>query len=193
MLITGTPGTGKTTLAAQIAEATGLRHLCVGDMVRSAELPLNFIPRRPALRSFRRLPRGVRTEQSTRGWASRERSAMPYTPCTRAARTRVPKHRANRVLLLALRGQIKEKKYHAGKDEEFDSYVLDEPSEDAVSAPRRTPAARAAVAAAAAAASEVSEAAAASALPPTLAGDSAGIATAVARALTRCMHGLIGS
>lgn len=36
ILITGTPGTGKTTTAALAAEATGLRHINVGDVVKAA-------------------------------------------------------------------------------------------------------------------------------------------------------------
>ncbi|CAM9601746.1 unnamed protein product [Ectocarpus sp. 4 AP-2014] len=34
VLITGTPGTGKTCTSQQIAERTGLRHINVGDLVR---------------------------------------------------------------------------------------------------------------------------------------------------------------
>ncbi|GAB5037378.1 transcription initiation factor tfiid subunit 9 adenylate partial [Nannochloropsis oceanica] len=37
ILITGTPGTGKTTTARSIAEATGLSHLNVGDLVKEAK------------------------------------------------------------------------------------------------------------------------------------------------------------
>lgn len=38
VLITGTPGTGKTTLAQQVAEATGLKHVNIGDLVRQEQL-----------------------------------------------------------------------------------------------------------------------------------------------------------
>lgn len=38
VLITGTPGTGKTTLAQQVAEQTGLRHVNIGDLVKSQQL-----------------------------------------------------------------------------------------------------------------------------------------------------------
>lgn len=38
ILVTGTPGTGKTTACGMIAEATGLRHLNVGDLVKAEEL-----------------------------------------------------------------------------------------------------------------------------------------------------------
>ena len=34
ILVTGTPGTGKTTLCSELAERLGLRHLQVGDIVR---------------------------------------------------------------------------------------------------------------------------------------------------------------
>ena len=33
ILVTGSPGTGKTTTAAMIAEKTGLKHINVGDLV----------------------------------------------------------------------------------------------------------------------------------------------------------------
>lgn len=38
MLITGTPGTGKTTLASQVAAATGLKHFNIGDLVKAEQL-----------------------------------------------------------------------------------------------------------------------------------------------------------
>ncbi|KAK9844114.1 hypothetical protein WJX81_004783 [Elliptochloris bilobata] len=38
ILITGTPGTGKTTTAELIAEQTGLRHINVGELVKSQQL-----------------------------------------------------------------------------------------------------------------------------------------------------------
>ena len=38
ILITGTPGTGKTATAAMVAEATNLRHINVGDWVKKQEL-----------------------------------------------------------------------------------------------------------------------------------------------------------
>jgi adenylate kinase len=38
ILITGTPGTGKTTTSEQVAAATGLRHINVGDWVKEKEL-----------------------------------------------------------------------------------------------------------------------------------------------------------
>ncbi|GJP37850.1 hypothetical protein CLOM_g23888 [Closterium sp. NIES-68] len=38
VLITGTPGTGKTSTSQLVAEATGLRHVNVGDVVRQKEL-----------------------------------------------------------------------------------------------------------------------------------------------------------
>jgi adenylate kinase len=38
ILVTGTPGTGKTTTCELIASATGLRHLNVGEMVKAQEL-----------------------------------------------------------------------------------------------------------------------------------------------------------
>ena len=34
VLITGTPGTGKTTTAEQVAAKLGLRHLNVGDLIK---------------------------------------------------------------------------------------------------------------------------------------------------------------
>ena len=38
ILITGTPGTGKTTLAAAVAAASGLTHIDVGTAIREQEL-----------------------------------------------------------------------------------------------------------------------------------------------------------
>ncbi|KAJ9506654.1 AAA domain-containing protein [Haematococcus lacustris] len=38
ILITGTPGTGKTSTAAQVAALSGLRHICVGDWVKEHSL-----------------------------------------------------------------------------------------------------------------------------------------------------------
>ena len=38
VLVTGTPGTGKTTLCEQVAAATGLRHVNIGDLVKEQQL-----------------------------------------------------------------------------------------------------------------------------------------------------------
>lgn len=38
ILITGTPGTGKTTMASALAEATQLRHINVGELVKQKNL-----------------------------------------------------------------------------------------------------------------------------------------------------------
>lgn len=38
ILVTGTPGTGKTTMATALAEATQLRHVNVGELVRQKNL-----------------------------------------------------------------------------------------------------------------------------------------------------------
>lgn len=38
ILVTGTPGTGKTTTSSALAEATHLRHINVGDLVREKNL-----------------------------------------------------------------------------------------------------------------------------------------------------------
>ncbi|KAH6811025.1 P-loop containing nucleoside triphosphate hydrolases superfamily protein, partial [Perilla frutescens var. frutescens] len=38
ILITGTPGTGKTTTSAALAEATGFRHINIGDLVKEKSL-----------------------------------------------------------------------------------------------------------------------------------------------------------
>lgn len=38
VLISGTPGTGKTTTCELLAEATGMRHINVGDLVKREEL-----------------------------------------------------------------------------------------------------------------------------------------------------------
>lgn len=38
ILITGTPGTGKTSLSAQVAAETGFRHINVGDWVKEKSL-----------------------------------------------------------------------------------------------------------------------------------------------------------
>lgn len=38
ILITGTPGTGKTTMASALAEATQLRHVNIGDLVKEKNL-----------------------------------------------------------------------------------------------------------------------------------------------------------
>lgn len=37
-MITGTPGTGKTTTSSALAEATQLRHINVGDLVKEKKL-----------------------------------------------------------------------------------------------------------------------------------------------------------
>ncbi|WZY80976.1 hypothetical protein YC2023_027360 [Brassica napus] len=38
ILITGTPGTGKSTTASALAEATSFKHICVGDLVKDKNL-----------------------------------------------------------------------------------------------------------------------------------------------------------
>ena len=38
VLVTGTPGTGKTTLSEQVAAATGLKHINIGDLVKEQQL-----------------------------------------------------------------------------------------------------------------------------------------------------------
>jgi adenylate kinase len=38
VLITGTPGTGKTTLAAALAERTGFQHINISDIVKRFDL-----------------------------------------------------------------------------------------------------------------------------------------------------------
>jgi broad-specificity NMP kinase len=38
ILVTGTPGTGKTTLAAEVAQATGWEHINIGERVKAEEL-----------------------------------------------------------------------------------------------------------------------------------------------------------
>ena len=38
ILVTGTPGTGKTTTCELLAEATGLKHINIGDLVKKEEL-----------------------------------------------------------------------------------------------------------------------------------------------------------
>lgn len=38
VLVTGTPGTGKTTFAGMLADATGFRHVNVGDWVKEQNL-----------------------------------------------------------------------------------------------------------------------------------------------------------
>jgi broad-specificity NMP kinase len=38
ILVTGTPGTGKSTTCEQIAEATGLKYLNIGELVREQDL-----------------------------------------------------------------------------------------------------------------------------------------------------------
>jgi hypothetical protein len=42
ILITGTPGTGKTTTAEQLAQRTGLRHINVGDLVKQHSLHMGW-------------------------------------------------------------------------------------------------------------------------------------------------------
>lgn len=43
ILVTGTPGTGKTTTSEMIAEATGLEHINVGDIVKSKQLHEGYL------------------------------------------------------------------------------------------------------------------------------------------------------
>ncbi|XP_047318596.1 adenylate kinase isoenzyme 6 homolog [Impatiens glandulifera] len=38
ILVTGTPGTGKTTTSSALADATQLRHICIGDLVKEKNL-----------------------------------------------------------------------------------------------------------------------------------------------------------
>ena len=38
VLVTGTPGTGKTTLSALVAQRLGMRHVCVGELVKEQNL-----------------------------------------------------------------------------------------------------------------------------------------------------------
>ena len=38
ILVTGTPGTGKTTTSSTLAEATQLRHINIGDLVKEKNL-----------------------------------------------------------------------------------------------------------------------------------------------------------
>ncbi|EOA31565.1 hypothetical protein CARUB_v10014758mg [Capsella rubella] len=38
LLITGTPGTGKSTMASALAEASDLRYICIGDLVKEKNL-----------------------------------------------------------------------------------------------------------------------------------------------------------
>ena len=38
ILLTGTPGTGKTTTCELLAAATGLKHINIGDLVKKEEL-----------------------------------------------------------------------------------------------------------------------------------------------------------
>lgn len=38
ILITGTPGTGKTTTSSALADATQLRHVAIGDLVKEKSL-----------------------------------------------------------------------------------------------------------------------------------------------------------
>ena len=42
ILITGTPGTGKSTTAAEVVSATGLRHVNVGDVAKEKQLYENW-------------------------------------------------------------------------------------------------------------------------------------------------------
>jgi Cdc6-like AAA superfamily ATPase len=43
ILVTGTPGTGKTTTSEMIAEATGLDHVNVGEIVKSKQLHEGYL------------------------------------------------------------------------------------------------------------------------------------------------------
>ncbi|KAI8058937.1 AAA domain-containing protein [Gilbertella persicaria] len=43
ILVTGTPGTGKTTTSEMIAEATGLDHVNVGELVRTKQLHEGYL------------------------------------------------------------------------------------------------------------------------------------------------------
>ncbi|KAI8966955.1 AAA domain-containing protein [Mycotypha africana] len=43
ILVTGTPGTGKTTTSEMIAEATGLKHVNVGELVKTQQLHEGYL------------------------------------------------------------------------------------------------------------------------------------------------------
>ena len=43
ILVTGTPGTGKTTTSEMIANATGLEQINVGDLVKSKQLHEGYL------------------------------------------------------------------------------------------------------------------------------------------------------
>lgn len=43
VLISGTPGTGKTTLSALVAERLGMQHVCVGELVKEKNLHSGYI------------------------------------------------------------------------------------------------------------------------------------------------------
>lgn len=49
ILVTGTPGTGKTSTCEQIAAATGLRHINVGDRVKAQDLHCGYDEEHQAL------------------------------------------------------------------------------------------------------------------------------------------------
>lgn len=48
VLVTGTPGTGKTTMCEVVAERTGVKHVNVGDLVKSQQLHEGWDPKAEA-------------------------------------------------------------------------------------------------------------------------------------------------
>jgi len=114
VLITGTPGTGKTTMCEQLAGATGLTHVEVGKLVRCGRLVW---------------------ETAACGPGAPLPSCAPAKHPRRASRTLCA---AQRPVVAGLR----EKELHTGWDDEFDCHILDEdkvrPLPPAASAPPGT-------------------------------------------------------
>ena len=121
ILVCGTPGTGKSTLCEAIAAKCGLSYIDVGSVVRERMVGVGVVGGLLA-RAAAPQPVGARARLS---WPS----LRPSTHRVRLRSSPPPPSPALPPPLPRL-PQVREKGFHAGRDEAFDAFVLDEASED---------------------------------------------------------------